>query len=163
MLYPVICLTVLCAWSAANSGELKKITAVAKKPPLVLPNDTPQLDFQFDKASDMKAWLKDNGDFLLQGYIQHNHFRCGTYELGIQFGKGDGCVNVEWFAQPVYVSRQKQCNQAVLHHDGAANVPEVAGKIDQVTCAELHIRCEGVCGIAAIPSNTGFPSSGEFK
>ncbi|MCG6969638.1 MAG: hypothetical protein LJE85_07725 [Gammaproteobacteria bacterium] len=142
---------------------MKKVTALAKKPALVLPNDPKQLDFVFDKASDLKAWLRENGDFLLEGYIRHNHFRCGTYELGIQFGKGDGCVNVEWLTQPVYISRHRQCNQAVLHHDGAANVPELAGKFNEVTCGQLFIRCNGVCGMADIPTGSDPSSTGVLR
>jgi hypothetical protein len=154
----ILPLCALCVWGSAGAETLKKITAVAKKPPLVLPNDPLQLDFVFDKAADLKAWLRDNGDFLLEGYIRHNHFRCGTYELGIRFGKGDGCVNVEWLSQPVYISRQRQCNQAVLHHDGAANVPELSGKLDEVTCAQLSIKCDGVCGMADMPKANEEPS-----
>lgn len=156
--YIVVPLLVMGVWNSAGAEVLKKITAVAKKPALVLPNDPLQLDFVFDKASDLKALLKENGDFLLEGYIRHNHFRCGTYQLGIQFGKGDGCVNVEWLSQPVYVSRQRQCNQAVLHHDGSANVPEVATSFNKVTCAQLLIKCDGVCGVTDIPMSTE-PSS----
>ncbi len=139
-------------WGSANAGTLKKLTAVAKKPVLILPNDIPQLDFVFDKPSDLKAWLRDNGNFLLEGYIRHNHFRCGTYELGIQFGVGDGCVNVEWLSEPMYISRQRQCNQAVLHHDGSGNVPEAAARFNEVSCAQLYIKCDGVCGTADMPA-----------
>jgi hypothetical protein len=162
-LYLFIPFCIFCVWGSAYSETMKKITAVAKKPALVLPNDPLQLDFVFDKASDLKAWLRDNGDFLLEGYIRHNHFRCGTYELGIQFGKGDGCVNVEWLSQPVYISRHRQCNQAVLHHDGAANVPELAGKFNEVTCAQLSIRCNGICGIADMPTGRDPSSTGVLR
>jgi len=138
--------------SALGAAEtVKKTTAVAKKPSVVLPDEPKQWDFLFDKSSDLKAWLRDNGNFLLQGYIRHNHLLCGTYQLGIQFGKGDGCVNVEWISEPVYVSRQRQCNQAVLHHYGSGNVPEAAAKFDEVTCAQLYIKCEGVCGTTDMP------------
>ncbi|WP_455209919.1 hypothetical protein [Kaarinaea lacus] len=150
-------------WGGANAETVKKISAVAKKPPLVLPKDQPQLDFVFDKASDLKAWLRDNGDFLLEGYIRHNHFRCGTYQLGIQFGIGDGCVNVEWLATPVFVSRHRQCNQAVLHHDGTGNVPEAAAKFSEVTCAQLHIKCDGVCGTADMPKSSDSPGTGVLR
>jgi hypothetical protein len=136
---------------AVNAETLKKLTAVAKKPVLVLPNDIPQLDFVFDKPSDLKAWLRDNGNFLLEGYIRHNHFRCGTYQLGIQFGVGDGCANVDWLSEPIYISRERQCNQAVLHHDGSGNVPEAAARFGEVSCAQLFIKCDGVCGTADMP------------
>jgi hypothetical protein len=150
-LYLVILFLTVGVWGAANADSLKKITAVAKKPVLVLPNDKPQLDFVFDKPSDLKAWLRDNGNFLLEGYIRHNHFRCGTYQLGIQFGIGEGCVNVQWLSEPIYISRHRQCNQSVLHHDGSGNVPEAAAKFKEVSCAQLYIKCDGVCGTADMP------------
>jgi|GEM_PF-787419 len=161
--YLAILFFTLSVCSSANSESLKKITAVAKKPALVLPNDPVQLDFVFDKASDLKAWLRDNGNFLLQGYIRHNHFRCGTYQLGIQFGMGDGCINVEWMAEPVYVSRHRQCNQAVLHHDGSGNIPEAAANFNKVTCAQLFIKCDGICGTADMPSPGDSPSTGVLR
>lgn len=146
-------------WGTAFCGEIKKITAVAKKSPQVLPNDPKQLDFVFDKPSGLNAWLRDNGDVYVEGYIRHNHFRCGTYQLGIKFGKGEGCVNVQWLSDPVYTGGRRQCNQAVLHHDGYQHVQLAEGKFDEVTCAQLSIKCEGVCGITDIPrggSSEGF-------
>jgi hypothetical protein len=162
-LYLVILFFTAGVCGTAIAETVKKFTAVAKKPSFVLPKDKPQLDFVFDKASDMKAWLQDNGNFLLQGYIRHNHFRCGTYQLGIQFGIGDGCVNVEWLAEPIYISRQRQCNQAVLHHDGSGNVPEAAAKFNEVTCAQLYIKCDGVCGTADMPNASDSPSTGVLR
>ena len=162
-IYLIVGLLMGCIWGNANAGELKNLTAVAKKPAFVLPKDPKQLDFLFDKASDLKAWLRENGDFLVEGYIRHNHFRCGTYQLGIQFGTGDGCVNVEWLAEPVYISRHRQCNQAVLHHDGSGNVPEAAAKFSEVTCAQLSIKCDGVCGTAGMPSGDEPSSTGVLR
>lgn len=135
--------------------EVKKISALAKKPAFVLPDQPAQWDFLFDKASDTKAWLRDNGELFIEGFIQHNHFRCGTYELGIQFGKGDGCANVEWLSDPIYVSHKRQCNQAVLHHKGYQKAPAMVEKFNQVTCGQLLIRCEGTCGIGKTPSSGG--------
>lgn len=160
LLYGFIPLFTLVLSAGAASDTLKKITALAKKPPLVLPNDPLQLDFVFDQPSDLKAQLRENGNFFLQGYLRHGQFRCGVYELGIQFGKGDGCVNVEWFSEPVFVSRERQCNQAVLHHKGAGDMPEIAGRFNEVTCAQLHIKCEGVCGLADMPKSNDSPSDG---
>jgi hypothetical protein len=97
------------------------------------------------------------------GYIRHNHFRCGTYQLGIQFGSGNGCVNVKWYSEPVYVSRHRQCNQAVLHHDGYQNDPKLANKFDEITCAQLLIKCDGVCGVADIPMGDGSSGSSGLK
>jgi len=148
-----ILLLLVGACDSAFSEEVKKITAPAKKPSVILPNQPLQYDFQFDKASDLKAWLKDNGDFYVAGYIQHNHFRCGTYQLGIQFGSGDGCVNVKWYSEPVYVSSHRQCNQAVYHHDGYQSDPKLAENFTEITCAQLLLKCEGVCGITDIPKS----------
>lgn len=163
----LLCIVILFAsagvCSSAHAETLKKLSAVAKKPPLVLPKDKPQLDFLFDKASDLKAWLRNNGNFLLEGYIRHNHFRCGTYELGIQFGVGDGCVNVQWLAEPMYISRHRQCNQAVLHHDGSGSIPEAAAKFNEITCAQLFIKCDGVCGTADIPAAADPSGTGVFR
>lgn len=155
--------------NAFAEQEVKKLTATARKPAIILPNQPLQYDFQFDKGSDLKAWLRDNGDLYVAGYIRHNHFRCGVYQLGVQFGSGDGCVNVKWYSEPIYVSRHRQCNQAIYHHDGYDNDPKLADKFDHITCAQLTIKCEGTCGVADIPMGGGQPSgadglqSGPFK
>jgi hypothetical protein len=146
---------VLFVTPALAAETIKKIAAVAKKPALVLPGEPAQLDFVFDKANDIKGWLRDNGDIYIEGYLNHNHLRCGTYELGIQFGKGNGCVNVEWLTEPKYVSHKRQCNQAVLHHRGNQKVPEIVPHFKDVTCGQLLIRCEGTCGLGAAPRAPG--------
>ena len=154
---------IVVAWNAANSEEVKKLSAVAKKPVVVMPNDPVQYNFLFDKASDLKAWLRDNGDIHVEGFIKHNHFRCGTYQLGVQFGSGDGCVNLKWNSEPIYVSRRTQCNQALLHHEGYQNDPKLAGKFNEITCAQLLIKCDGVCGVTDIPMSGGSSDSGVLK
>lgn len=155
LLYLFILLLTASVCTGAFAEEVKKLTAIAKKPTLVLPGQPLEYDFLFDKPSDLKAWLRDNGDMYVAGYIRHNHFRCGTYQLGVQFGGGDGCVNVKWYSNPVYVSRHRQCNQAVLHHDGYQNDPKLASKFADITCAKLLIKCDGVCGVADIPMDGG--------
>jgi hypothetical protein len=134
-----------------HAEVVKKISAVAKKPAIVLPGEPSQLNFTFDKANDIHGWLRENGVVFVEGFLNHNHLRCGVYELGVRFGKGDGCVNVEWLTDPVYVSRERQCNQAVLHHRGYQKVPLVVAHFNEVTCAQALIECEGVCGLGEAP------------
>jgi hypothetical protein len=50
-----------------------------------------------------------------------------------------------------------------LHHDGSANVPEAAAKFNEVTCAQLHIKCDGVCGTSDMPSGNGSSSTGVLR
>ena len=131
---------------AAKEVSVKKISAPAIKPSGWLPGEPPKLDFLFDKTNDVKGWVRDNGELYMEGWIKHNHLRCATYRIGVQFGKGSPeCVNVEWLTEPKFVSNKQQCNQAVLNHRGYDSVPAVKELFNEITCAQAVISCEGVC------------------
>jgi len=43
-----------------------------------------RLDFYY---GDIRAWLLQDGNWHIEGSIRHRGALCGTYQLGIQFGK----------------------------------------------------------------------------
>ena len=142
----VWCFICLLPLSAAAESEpvIKKYSAVARKSIDFGRGAGPQkLEFRFDNAS---AWVRENGTFQLEAEIKHGWLLCGTYEVGINFGIGSpACTNVSWIGQPRYVSRRKQCNHAWMVHTGSDIESEVVGDFNQITCAQLLIKCTGKC------------------
>lgn len=102
-----------------------------------------RLDFRF---GDIRAWLLQDGNWRIEGKIQHRGFFCAQYELGIQFGIGNpGCSNVEWMGSPAYVTNRTHCNNAVRPHSGGDRDYAAAEAFDRINCAQRLIRCSGSC------------------
>jgi len=102
-----------------------------------------RLDFHY---GDIRAWLLEDGNWHIEGNVQHRGAFCAQYELGIQFGIGSpGCANVEWLGTPVYVTKRRQCNNATLHHTGGDLDDQAAQVFDRINCAQRLIRCSGNC------------------
>lgn len=102
-----------------------------------------RLDFLF---GDIRAWLLQDGNWHIEGNIQHHGARCGTYSLGIQFGIGNpGCANVEWIGQPAYVTQRRQCNNALMNHTGGDQDSIAADEFERINCAQRLINCSGKC------------------
>lgn len=104
-----------------------------------------RLDFDF-REGESRAWLNQDGDLQIQGWIKHRGLLCATYRMGLRFGSGaPACQNVTWLTEPIYLSSQLQCNNARVSHLGSDNLPELATKLDRITCAERVIHCTGNC------------------
>ena len=102
-----------------------------------------RLDFRF---GDIRAWLLQDGNWHIEGKIQHRGALCGTYSLGIQFGIGSpGCANVEWIGRPAYVTQRRQCNSALINHAGGDQNVDAASEFDRINCAQRLINCTGKC------------------
>ena len=102
-----------------------------------------RLDFFF---GDIRAWLLQDGNWHIEGNIQHYGARCGTYSLGIQFGVGSpGCANVEWLGRPAYVTQRRQCNGARINHTGGDQNESAASAFNEINCAQRLINCSGKC------------------
>jgi len=128
----------------AAADEVRKLATEPRRTSDIGPPGSPaRLDFFF---GDIRAWLLQNGDWHIEGNIQHHGALCATYELGIQFGIGNpGCANVNWLGIPAYVTSRTQCNNALLHHSGSDIDPDAAGIFDQINCAQRLIQCTGNC------------------
>lgn len=108
-----------------------------------LPNEKSKLNFNFGQA---KGWLNSDGDWTIQGLVQHGHLRCATYQVGMRFGAGSpGCTNVKWLTKTKLVTIKKQCNQALLNHSGGDSNPDIASDFEKITCAQQVISCSGRC------------------
>ena len=100
-------------------------------------------DFDF---GDGKALLRKDGTWEVEALISHGGLRCGTYRLGVRFGAGKpGCLDVNLFSEPIYVTRQKHCNNADRPHLGDGYDALFSDTLDDITCAERVIRCTGLC------------------
>lgn len=104
-----------------------------------------RLDFDF-REGESRAWLNQDGDLQVRGWIKHRGLLCATYRMGVRFGSGaPACQNVTWLTEPIYLTAQLQCNGARVSHLGSDNVPELAAQLDRITCAERVIHCTGNC------------------
>lgn len=102
-----------------------------------------QLDFRYANA---RATLRQNGTIVIEGNVTHKGLLCATYYGGIRFGKGNpGCVDVKWITEPIYLTKQKHCNNAMLPHSGADVDPSAAENFKEITCGQLLLKCKGNC------------------
>jgi hypothetical protein len=146
MIYVMMCCMFLGNMSlstAADDAKITRLTAMAKKPSVILPNDVPKLDFDF---GDIQATLKKNGEITVKGWVNHSRIRCGNYSIGLRFGQGEhACTNVKWLTDVRYLTFQKQCNSARVEHNGFEIGQAEAAQFDKITCAQRLIRCMGAC------------------
>ena len=127
----------------AIADEVRKLATEPRRTSDVGGTGSARLDFFF---GDVRAWLREDGNWHIEGNIEHRGALCGDYELGIQFGIGSpGCANVEWMGKPAYVTRRRQCNNALLNHSGGDVDPAAAASFNRITCAQRLIRCTGNC------------------
>ncbi len=100
-------------------------------------------DFDFGA---IKAWLKGDGHWQIEGDVMHRSGFCGTYQLGLQFGTGSpGCANVTWLTAPIYVTKRLQCNSAGAFHSGGHYSFSVKNNFSDINCAQRAIKCNGKC------------------
>jgi hypothetical protein len=104
-----------------------------------------RLDFDF-RTGDSHAWINDEGAFQVNGWIKHTGLLCATYRMGVRFGAGSpGCLNVEWIAEPLFVTFERQCNDARVEHSGGAIDTALGERLAAITCGERVVRCTGNC------------------
>ncbi|MDA0236970.1 MAG: hypothetical protein O3B03_00490 [Proteobacteria bacterium] len=100
-------------------------------------------DFDFGA---IKAWLREDGHWQIEGDVMHRSGFCGTYQLGIQFGTGNpGCANVKWLTGPIYVTKRLQCNGAGAFHSGGNFSFPAKESFNDINCAQSAIKCNGKC------------------
>ncbi|NOZ54172.1 MAG: hypothetical protein GXP08_13760 [Gammaproteobacteria bacterium] len=144
LLFIIFVSTVVLADSANEKVVMKRYSAIPSNTINWGSGGLPQkLEFKFDNAS---IWLRQNGDMGLEAEVKHGWLMCGTYEIAARFGVGQpACTNVSWISQPSYVSSHKQCNNAWMVHSGYASVPAISDDFENVSCAQLVIKCTGKC------------------
>jgi len=114
--------------------------------PMVQPPEGQPFRRSFDQR-DNEGWISDDGRWSVTGVVDHTHFRCGTYEVGIQLGRGvSACAQPEWFNEPQYGTRERQCNSASLIHTGGATLPVSREQVIAANCVRVLVRCSGTCG-----------------
>lgn len=102
----------------------------------------------FEKQG-IQGWLDETGAWQIKAEIHHGRIRCGTYETGIQLGRGNpACSDAEWLTGVQFVHRQLQCNSATRLHRGSGRFSEAASRLAEVSCVRLVVRCEGACSSA---------------
>lgn len=96
---------------------------------------------------DVKGSINDAGRWTIENVVDHSHFRCGIYEVGIQLGRGvAGCSQAEWFSAPEYGTRERHCNSASRIHSGGGSLPVTRKQVATGNCVRVLVRCSGTCG-----------------
>lgn len=94
----------------------------------------------------MSGWLDQTGEWHIRREVRHNSLRCGTYETGIQIGRGSpACAGVEWLTDVSYVTRLRHCNSATRLHEGGGRFTRPGNALEGVSCVRVVVRCEGTC------------------
>ena len=132
------------SFEISRDDTVSRMTAVAQKSSeLVLPGDPASVGFVF---GDTKAAVRADGYVSIEGWVTHRGLLCADYQLGVRLGQGNpGCDDVKWLTDAMYVTNNKQCNNARFRHNGADNNPAVKKAYPRVTCAERLIKCSGMC------------------
>lgn len=92
------------------------------------------------------GWLDETGGWHISREVHHGRLRCGTYETGIQLGRGNpACSDVEWLTGVEYATRLRHCNSATRIHAGGGQIADGANRFAQTTCVRVVVRCEGTC------------------
>jgi hypothetical protein len=99
------------------------------------------------RQRDVEGWISDSGRWDIETVVNHTHLRCGTYEVGIQLGRGNpGCAFAVWTSEPQFGTRELQCNSASMIHRGGGTLPVSPEQAAEATCLRVLVRCSGVCG-----------------
>ena len=98
------------------------------------------------EAQGIQGWLDSNGSWGIQAEVHHSRLRCGTYETGIQVGRGNpGCSSAEWVADSQFVTRLRHCNSATRIHAGSGRFSALKERAREATCVRVAVRCAGTC------------------
>lgn len=133
------------AESSRSQTVIKRYDATpSQSSGLLMPGDK-KLQFKFSN-SELSGWVRQNGDWYIEGLISHNNFFCADYSLGMRFGEGHpGCIDVKWLTEDQYATRKKQCNNVSMNHSGYQSNSEIAGIFGKITCAQGLVKCVGTC------------------
>lgn len=103
-----------------------------------------QLSNRTFETSGTSGWLDATGAWQIRSKVPHTRLRCGTYEVGMQLGRGDGgCSDVRWVTDVEYVTRERQCNSATQIHSGRGIIS--VAQFETASCVRVVVRCAGTC------------------
>jgi hypothetical protein len=100
---------------------------------------------EFQQGS-TRGWIDASGAWEIGNPVAHTRLRCGTYEVGVQFGSGDPrCSKVRWRTDVQYGTRRTHCNSATLIHAGGGTLPDWDYSVGTLSCVRVVTRCSGIC------------------
>ena len=146
LLLPVF-FVISCAANEEKEPDQGRIVRLVELPltsaPLAVAGQPSRRAFQ---KQGIQGWLDEAGAWSIEAEVHHGRIRCGTYETGIQLGRGNpACSDVHWSTGVESIARQRQCNSATRLHRGSGRFSESASLLESVTCVRLVVRCAGTC------------------
>ena len=96
---------------------------------------------------DIQGTVNDAGRWTIEDVVNHTRLLCGTYEVGVQLGRGaSGCSQAQWYHEPEYGTRERHCNSASRIHAGGGTLPVTRQQVEAANCVRVLVRCSGTCG-----------------
>jgi len=93
-----------------------------------------------------EGWIGDAGSWSVEALVTHSRLRCGTYEIGLQLGRGNpDCTAVNWLTEVQYGTSERQCNSASMVHAGGGTLPVSREQVAVSSCVRVSTRCTGAC------------------
>ncbi len=94
----------------------------------------------------IQGWVREDGRWSIEGPVRHSRLLCGTYQMGVQIGKGaNACGLAEWSTPVTYGPDRLQCNGATLIHSGSGQSSAFAEQVANANCVRVLVRCTGSC------------------
>ena len=149
-----VCLLVSCAAGdprpPAGGGDRSDGARIVRQVELTVASSAAAVPGQASRKTFQKqgvqGWLDETGAWHIEGEVDHGRLRCGTYQMGIQFGRGNpACSAAEWLTGVEYATRLRHCNSATRLHTGGGRFPQAGNRFEEVNCVRVLVRCEGVC------------------
>jgi hypothetical protein len=84
-----------------------------------------------------RGWINASGDWSLTTEVSHTRLRCGTYQAGIQIGRGNAsCTDVQWLTNT---------ELATVIHSSSGRFQLAPVAIRSANCVRVVVRCTGAC------------------
>ena len=91
--------------------------------------------------------ISDSGEWIIEQVVKHTRLRCGTYQVGVQLGRGEAaCAQPVWLGEPQYGTQERHCNSAPRIHTGGGTLPVTREQVSSASCVRVWVRCSGACG-----------------
>ena len=91
--------------------------------------------------------IEDSGQWTIEQVVNHTRLRGGTYQVGIQLGRGaPACMRPVWLSEPQYGTLARHCNSASRIHSGGGTLPVTREQVSSASCVRVLVRCAGTCG-----------------
>lgn len=137
-----------CASSGADPTEPGEASRTMRQLVLPLsPLEASKAGSRTFDASGVRGSIATDGAWALRAEVVHTRLRCASYSATVRFGSGNqDCSRVDWLTPAEVGPPRRHCNAATVVHSSAGTLSVLPTDLQQLNCAEVAVRCTGVCG-----------------